>query len=439
MASTSAPTRRLSPAVAVRDALPLFGGAGLLLVMGASVVLAVDAAAGRSLLVPAGRHAWPGWLAGPLAGLGETITGDGLGVLLVLLLAGWLVVLACASHLSRRTVIAGIVAAHVVFLLAPPLLSADVFGYISFARMGALHHLDPYTVGTLAAPHDAARVFVRWYDARSPYGPLFTLASYATVPLGVAGAFWAFKALAFGGSLAIVALVWRIAAGLGRDPRAAAVLVGLSPATLVFAVAGAHNDLLVGAIAVAGVTLAVRGRAAAGAGTLVAAGALKLSGGIAAPFAIAGAADRSRAVLGAAAAGALVVVAAVVGFGHDAAHALGTAATAGSGIATFSVPSELARVAGLPPVSTTAQHVLLAVAAVGTLLLLARAARGASWITCAGWATLLLLCCTTWLVPWYATWPAPFAALGDSRRLRIATVLFVAYVTLTRVRFAPLA
>ncbi len=37
--------------------------------------------------------------------------------------------------------------------------------------------------------------YVRWNEGVSPYGSLFTLISYAVVPLRVAGGYWAFKLL----------------------------------------------------------------------------------------------------------------------------------------------------------------------------------------------------------------------------------------------------
>ena len=86
-------------------------------------------------------------------------------------------------------------------LLGPPLISQDVFGYLSFARMGALHGLDPYTHVAAEAPTDPVFRFVGWPFLHSPYGPLFTLASYATAPLGLAGGLWAFKAVAVASSL----------------------------------------------------------------------------------------------------------------------------------------------------------------------------------------------------------------------------------------------
>src|SRR5207302_9284818 len=95
------------------------------------------------------------------------------------------------------------------------------------------------------APTDPVFAFIGWPFKHSPYGPLFTLSSYATAPLGVAGALWAFKALAVAASLATVALVARAARRLGRSARWAAAFVGLNPVLLVLAVGGAHNDTLI--------------------------------------------------------------------------------------------------------------------------------------------------------------------------------------------------
>ena len=53
------------------------------------------------------------------------------------------------------------------------------------------------------------------------------------------------------------------------------------------------------------------------------------------------------------------------------------------------------------------------------VLALWRTARGADWRVAAGWSTLALLLSTAWLLPWYAIWPLPLAAVcGDRRLLR---------------------
>src|SRR5262249_60614370 len=94
------------------------------------------------------------------------------------------------------------------------------------------------------AAGDPVFPFIGWPSKPSPYGPLFTLASYATAPLGLAGGLWAFKALAAASSLAAVALIARAAGRLGHSRRFAAAFVGLNPVLLALAVAGAHHDPL---------------------------------------------------------------------------------------------------------------------------------------------------------------------------------------------------
>jgi hypothetical protein len=411
---------------------------GAVLLLAASLVLAVDAAAGPSTAVPGGAHAYPGWLAGPLAGIGSPLEHGSLGTLLSLMVLGWLLVLAGARVLPGRLIAGVIVLAHVVFLLAPPLLSADVFGYIGFARLRVLHGLDPYAFGTGWAPHDAVHPYLRWRNAHSPYGPLFTVLSYATVPLGVAGALWTFKALAFAASLATVALVWRMSLRLGRDARPAVVLVGLSPPTLAFEVGGGHNDALVVLASLVGIALVLERRPAAGLAATVVAAALKTTGGIVAPFALAGTRDRGRALKGALLSGVAVVALAVAAFGAGAVRSFMSAGTAAGHVATHSVPGALSRLAGGWVLSPVGRAAFVAGVVIVVATCLVRAWRGADWIACAGWATLAVLCGSAWLLPWYATWLAPLAALGDSRRLRVATVAFAAYVTLTRVAALPL-
>ena len=175
----------------------------------AGVLICLRAAAAPSGLIPSSWHGMPGWLAGPLPGIGDDgLTGGDFSALFVAMCGCYLVALALVRELDARMTVAAIVALHVVFMLAPPLLSSDVFGYIDWARLGTLHDLNPYAHGGLSAPHDPALDYWRWRtDMPSPYGPVFVVASDATAPLGVAGALWAFKAAVAAASLACVALV----------------------------------------------------------------------------------------------------------------------------------------------------------------------------------------------------------------------------------------
>jgi Glycosyltransferase family 87 len=417
----------------LRPALAAAGGAALVTT---SVVLAASAAAAPSFLVPGGIRAFPSWLSGPFAGLGDRITWSVFGLLLVVLFVAWLAVLAGVRSISPKVVVGAVVVTHLVFLLAPPLLSADVFGYVGLGRLAAIHHLDPYQFGTGSEPTDPIRTYLRWRDAKSAYGPLFTVLTRLLSPLGIAGAMWAFKAIAFSASLGTVALVWRLAERRGHDPRFAAALVGLNPIVLAFEVGGGHNDALSVLLTVAGIALVERRREAAGSGTLMIGAALKIAPGLLLPFAFVSRPGRRRGVvIGAAAAALAAAAVSVAAFGSHAAAFLTTVPGANGGVALHSVPNEIARqlgASGLTPAGRTIASVL-GVAAIAVALW--RAWRGADWLTCAGWATLAVLLCTAWLLPWYVTWLTPLAALGTSRRLRVATILFVAYVAATRVPF----
>src|SRR5206468_2455578 len=79
-------------------------------------------------------------------------------------------------------------------------------------RMEILHGLNPYTtIPALGPPSDPTFLLSNWHQLLSPYGPLFTIFSFALVPLGVAAGFWVLKASLMIAGLATLWLVWRCA------------------------------------------------------------------------------------------------------------------------------------------------------------------------------------------------------------------------------------
>src|SRR5258708_17202800 len=111
--------------------------------------------------------------------------------------------------------------------------------------MEVVHHLNPYTSIPILEPHDdPSFALSNWHQLLSPYGPLFTLLTFAVVPLGVAGSFWALKVVLAAASLGTLVLVWKCAKLLGRDPVSAIALVGLNPLVLVCGLRGDHHDIL---------------------------------------------------------------------------------------------------------------------------------------------------------------------------------------------------
>ena len=428
---------RQAPAQVLRA----IGALGLLGVLATLFLLVAGAAGGPSRYVPARSGGWPDWLAGPLSGVGLRLGSGGFQALMLIMCASYLLVLASARELGVRALGATIVLAHVVLLLGPPLISQDVFGYLAFARLGALHGLDPYTHFPAAAPTDAAFPFVGWPFQHSPYGPLFTLVSYATTPLGLAGGLWAMKALAVSASLATVGLSAKTAEQLGRSPAWAAAFVGLNPVLLVLAVGGAHNDMLLVMLLALALWLATAngGRPRAAAVALAAGVGVKVSAGLVLPFLVLGQPrlrQRLRTLWSAVLGLAALVVLGLVGFGL---HTLGFLVAIGEQqqlVATHSLPAETARLFSLggTPAWWRDAFLLAFVAVLAGALW--RTYRGADWIAAAGWATLALLLCTAWLLPWYAVWLLPLAAVCTDRRLRAATLLFCAYAVLIHLPLA---
>ena len=106
------------------------------------------------------------------------------------------------------------------FALAPPLLSLDVFSYVSYARLEAVHGLNPYEYPPAAVPSDPAVPFVADFRGQvSVYGPLFTLATLPLGLVGVAGAVWSLKAIAAASVLATALIASRVAASRGSTRR----------------------------------------------------------------------------------------------------------------------------------------------------------------------------------------------------------------------------
>jgi alpha-1,6-mannosyltransferase len=423
------------------QALRALGLLGLVGIVAAVFLLTAGAATRPSSYVPARSGGWPGWMAGPLEGLGVGITHGGFEALMLIMCASYLLVLLAARTLPMRALVVALAATYAVLLLGPPLISQDVFGYLGFARLGALHGLDPYTHVAAEAPGDVVFPFVGWPFKHSPYGPLFTLGSYASAPLGLAGGLWAFKAVAVVSSLAAVALIARAAGDLGHSRRWAAAFVGLNPVLLELAVGGAHNDTLIllllsGALAL---TAGVNPRFRAAAGTLVAGIGIKVTAGLVLPFLVLAPPRARERLATAVSAGLCLLALALVGLIGFGSHALGFLNAVGEQqqlVAVHSIPAETARLIGLSGTPAWWRHLFIAAFLAVLALALWHTARGADWRVAAGWATLALLLSTAWLLPWYAIWPLPLAAVSGDRRLRAAALVFCAYAILIHLPLA---
>ncbi|HEV2076163.1 MAG TPA: hypothetical protein VGR10_07970, partial [Thermoleophilaceae bacterium] len=236
--------------------------AGLAIIVLAGLAFVLSAAAGSVFLVPSGVEQFPGWLAGPLPDLGGSLPRLVEIGLVVAMGVGWAMVLRSRALLGRSTV-AAIGLVHLLLLAGPPVFSTDVFGYLAFGRLGELYGLSPYSHAVGAIAVDPVNIYLSsvWpTDLSSPYGPLFLLLTYGLVPYGLTAGLWGMKVVATAAALGSVGLVARTAERLELDPVRAAAFVGLNPLWLTWVVGGAHNDLPMVLLAVAGIGLMVAGR-----------------------------------------------------------------------------------------------------------------------------------------------------------------------------------
>lgn len=380
-------------------------------------------------------------MAGPLSELSPATLGDGFWLLVLAMGLCYLAALGLAEEIGPRLAVATVVGLHLVFLLGPPLMTTDPFGYLAYARLTGLEGTSPYMVGlSELADGDPVRRYFGWERGPSPYGPLFTVASLALVPLGLGGGLWAIKLAAAAASLATLALVWRLAPRLGRPPVSALLYAGLNPVLLVWAVGGAHNDLLVAAVTLASLALIVRGRDGLGGAVAGVAAGVKASAGLLLPLLVLGVRARGRALAGVGAGLALGVVAGLA--------ALGPAGLAGYPLALAeqaayvtdnSLVDAIGVALGLGGASAGVRLGATIALGLGMALLCGLVIRSrsrpdrerrlaAAW----GWAMLLALVTTTWLMVWYVVLVLPLAALAPDRRLRMATLALCVFVVAMR-------
>jgi len=409
--------------------LARWGLAGLL---GCALAVAVGAAGGTAFLLPT-RGAAPAWVAGPLAGLGPALGPASFSALLAAMSGCYLLIVGLVERVGSTALVAAVVALHVIAALAPPIVTPDVFSYLVYARVGASPALSPYTSPPSVLVGDPVLGFVAFRDLPSPYGPLWTFASAPLAWFGVPSGVWILKGLTAAAGLGCVALVADVAGRLGRSPRAAAALVGLNPVVVLYGVGGAHNDLLVMLLVLTGLRFAVGERPGIGAASVAAAAGVKLTAGLALPFLVLGARSRRWALAGALGTGALLVLTGLIAFGAESAVGYARAlAMQQAMVSEVSAPwliGWLLGQGGAGPGVKLVAGVAFLVVLVG---LLRRVARGAEWISAAGWATLALLMATTWLMPYYLVWLMPLAALG-SRALRRAALGVFAFVVVSRI------
>lgn len=341
-------------------------------------------------------------------------------------LAGLFVLGRAGARARLRAVVALACAVQLLPLAGPVLLSTDVYTYWDYGRIAAVHGGNPYADVPSDYPDDPAYPLMgsHWRDTTSVYGPGFTLASEAhaaAVGESPDAAAWTYRALAAAAMVALVLLAVR----LSPRPSFAAAFVGWNPLLALHFAGGGHNDAWMMALVLAALALAATGRRALAGVAWAAAIAIKWVPLLFLPLRLLEARRTGRRIdhRGLAAAAVVIVAIATWRYGLEWVGAAGPLATnLVEDRAFYAIPSRVSRL-GIPE---GAVALVFAVAfALAYLWLLREAWRGRARLALTAG---LLLVATSWLVPWYAVWAVPLAAVEEDRTARWLALGMSAYL-----------
>jgi hypothetical protein len=187
----------------------------------------------------------------------------GLGLAYALAIAAVFRLPAPQRGAALRIVVLVTIVGHVAMVLMPPVMSGDLFHYALFGRMVSHYGLNPYAIAATRLREDPLWPYASWNFLTTHYGPTFTWLSAATTWLSRGDVFWTaigFKTLAASMNLASCWLIRDISARTGEgDGLSALALYALNPLILFETAGMGHNEAIVVAFALAGVSLALRG------------------------------------------------------------------------------------------------------------------------------------------------------------------------------------
>src|SRR5262249_9529563 len=156
-------------------------------------------------------------------------------------------------------------------VLLPALPSDDVFSYILYGRIAAIHHANPLIVTPSAFPNDPFLRLVFWQGTRSVYGPAWLLLSQVVTLLAdalggsLAGYVLLYKMLGLAAHLVNALLIWLIAGRLApRRQLVATLFYAWNPLCLLEFSGSAHNDAIMLTFLLLGLYCLLRGWEVAG-------------------------------------------------------------------------------------------------------------------------------------------------------------------------------
>jgi hypothetical protein len=307
-------------------------------------------------------------------------------------------------------------------LAGPLLLSRDVQAYWAYGRIAEDHGSNPYVSAPARFSRDPAvrAMAPGWRDTESVYGPVFTGASAALAETTGGSAETTAFAYRLLGALGMLLLV-AIAAAAAPRPAFAAAFVGWNPLLAVHFAGGGHNDVWTAVFLVGALALAARERAALSGASWALAAGLKWAPLALLPLSLLA---RRRDALRT---GAWFVVATV---------AIAAAAFAFFGTAWLTALLPFAhRHAAYALPSRLGQLDLPAWLALVPLLV------ALPWLVRSAWrgrprlavTSILMLGASPWVLPWYAIWVVPLAAIEEDTLAWVLAIAVSAYLLPDRI------
>jgi alpha-1,6-mannosyltransferase len=194
-----------------------------------------------------------------------------------------------AERLNTRHVVVAVGIWTLPFLVAPPLLSRDVYSYLAQGAL-ALNGLDPYQTGPSALPGTITdNVSWVWQNTPAPYGPLFVLLVKCIVAITGDWLIAGIIVVRLVMILALGLLCWSLTGltrHLGGRNAVALWLTAANPLVLVHLVGGPHNDMLMVSLLCTGVLLVLDRRHVYGIAVVTLGAAVKVTAVVALPFLI---------------------------------------------------------------------------------------------------------------------------------------------------------
>jgi hypothetical protein len=221
---------------------------------------------------------WGSWLPVDLHMAKDSITSrHSTSVLELILLVALMFVIygLCALLLrhqpanGKNTVILGLIVLAVIpmgliFVLAPALISQDIFTYADYGLMIAAYHANPYFVTPTAHPENPLIAFDIWRSSTAASGPVWLVVCTFVAKVATAHPLryiLAFRLLGLAIHVMNIVLVAAILRKLGLSARVAAVgtlLYAWNPLILMAACLNGHNDALVLTFLLLGILLGIQ-------------------------------------------------------------------------------------------------------------------------------------------------------------------------------------